>query len=118
MTGSCHCGNLRVELETKLAPAEFQVRADQCSFCRRHAALSITDPQGHVSFRVADERALSRYRFGLRTADFLICTRCGVYVGAIFVEPDGAWAVVNVNVLDDRAAFRSAEAVSYDGEDE
>jgi hypothetical protein len=116
MTGSCHCGNLRVELETKRAPADFPVRACQCTFCRRHGALSISDPQGRLTFRVADEQALVRYRFGLKTADFLICARCGVYTGAMFVEGDRAWAVVNLNVLDDRAAFGAPEPFSYEGE--
>jgi hypothetical protein len=116
LRGSCHCGNLAVELETEHPPAQMQVRADQCSFCMRHAARSISDPKGRLTIVVEDERLLSRYRFGLRTADFLICARCGVYVAAIFSEEDRAWAVLNCNVLDKRAAFGAAEPVDYDGE--
>jgi hypothetical protein len=93
-----------------------QVRADQCSFCTRHGARSISDPKGQLTLFVEDESLLSRYRFGLRTADFLICARCGVYVAAIFSEEDRSWAVLNCNVLDERAAFGASEPVDYDGE--
>jgi hypothetical protein len=116
MTGSCHCGALRVDFETQKTPADFAVRACQCTFCRRHGADSISDPQGRVTFRVADESTLVRYRFGLRTADFLICARCGCYMGAYFAEGDRAWAVVNANVMDDRAAFAPPQPFSYEGE--
>jgi hypothetical protein len=116
LKGSCHCGNLTVELETARSPAEIQVRNDQCSFCTRHAARSISDPNGVLTLRVADANALIRYRFGLRTADFLICGRCGVYVAATFAEADRAWAVLNCNVLDERAAFGPGEPVDFDGE--
>jgi hypothetical protein len=117
MTGSCHCGNVRVEFETARTPAQFAVRACQCTFCRRHGSTSISDPQGRVTFHVADESKLLRYRFGLRTADFLMCGRCGVYLGAYFAEDGGGFAVVNGNVMDDRAAFGPPEPFSYDGED-
>ena len=117
MTGSCHCGNLRVELQTARRPADFAVRACQCTFCRRHGSTSISDPQGQVTFRVADRSALVHYQFGLRTADFLLCARCGCFMGAYFADDGGAWAVVNGNVMDDRAAFGPAEPFSYEGED-
>ena len=117
MTGSCHCGNVRVELETARTPAQFELRACQCSFCRRQGSTSISDPQGHVTFRVGDPAALVRYRFGLGTADFLLCGRCGVFLGAYFADDEGAWAVVNGNVMDDRAAFGPATPFSYEGED-
>ena len=60
---------------------------------------------------------MSRYRFGLRTADFLVCQRCGVYVGAVCETPSGLKAVVNVNTLKDRALFtQPIDPVDYDGE--
>ena len=45
------------------------------------------------------------YRFGMRTADFLICRRCGVFIAAISDLETAPRAVVNVNCLDDRARF-------------
>lgn len=60
---------------------------------------------------------MEKYRFGSRTADYLLCRRCGVYVGAVCDTPDRHRAVINTLCLDDRAAF-SQEAVrpDYDGE--
>jgi hypothetical protein len=54
---------------------------------------------------------------GSRTADYLLCRRCGVYVGAVCETPNGRRAVINTLCLSDRAAFNQ-EAVrpDYDSE--
>jgi hypothetical protein len=55
--------------------------------------------------------------FGSRTADYVICRRCGVYIAAVCETAVGTHAVVNVNCLIDRAAFTSVPAVAeYEGE--
>lgn len=117
--GSCHCGNLKLEFETGLEPAALPLRACQCSFCRRHAALSTSDPAGSVRVSVADPSQLQRYRFGLGITDFLICRRCGVYLMAM-MEIDGSlYAVLNANVLECRAAMTGeVRPMEYGGEDE
>ena len=114
--GGCHCGAVQVTFDSARAPAETQVRACQCTFCRAHGGLTVSDPQGSVRIE-ARRDALVRYRFGLKTADFLICGRCGVYLGAT-CEVDGRrYAVININALADRAAFTMPVApVVYDGE--
>ena len=117
--GGCHCGNLRYALETRLALNELPLRACQCSFCRRHGALSTSDPEGALRFEVREPAQLTRYRFGLKTADFLICTRCGIYVGATLSDGGRSWAIVNANTLDEAAQLtQAATPMSYDGEDE
>jgi hypothetical protein len=64
-----------------------------------------------------DSSLVQGYRFGLQTADFLVCRNCGVYVAAICKTPRGDRATINVNVLDDRAAFDpSPRPVDYEGE--
>jgi len=42
--GGCHCGNMTVVFESDLVPEQIGVRADQCSFCRKHGARTVTDP--------------------------------------------------------------------------
>lgn len=117
--GSCHCGNLKVVYETAVAPAETEVRACACGFCRRHGSLAVSDPAGRLKIAVEDPTRLNRYRFALGTADFLICADCGVYAAAVLAEGDRAWAIVNTNVLDDRTAFsRTPTAFDFDGEDQ
>ena len=83
LRGSCHCGNLQLELAATRSPGELPVRLCGCSFCRRVQPRYTSDPQGRVTVRVQDAAQLSRYRFGLALADFLVCRRCGVYVAAL-----------------------------------
>jgi len=94
--GGCHCGALRVRFETSRSWDDLGLRECQCTFCRKHGAVNTSDPSGHVHI-VAERAALLRYRFALATADFLVCTRCGVYVGCVL---DDAFASVNLRALD------------------
>jgi hypothetical protein len=70
-----------------------------------------------VRIGVADPALLERYRFGLGTADFLVCRRCGVYLGAVHAEGGWSWATININTFRSTAGLgEAAEPVSYDGE--
>ena len=89
-----------------------------CSFCRRHGARTLGDPGGSVEFR-AVPGGLSRYRFGLGITDYLLCAKCGTYVGAVMPEESGPIGIVNVNSLDIRDTFDPTPPLHhYDGEDE
>jgi hypothetical protein len=115
--GRCHCGNLEVEFTTKLSINELPLQADQCSFCIKHGARTATDPKGSMRIIVRDSRLLLRYRFGLTTADFLVCKRCGIYVAAILTAGPSSFATLNVNALDRAEEFvQETRAVSYDSE--
>jgi hypothetical protein len=75
------------------------------------------DPAGSVEFQAAPG-ALSRYRFGLGITDFLLCARCGTYVGTMMEDEGRTIGVVNVNALDIRDTFDPAPPLRvYDGED-
>jgi hypothetical protein len=116
--GSCHCGALKVIYTSVVPPAETEVRACQCSFCRRHGSRAISDPGGQVVIE-AEQGALKRYRFGLGTADYFLCANCGVYLAAVMTEGQRSWSVVIVNALDDAESFgRPALPMVYDAEDE
>jgi hypothetical protein len=115
--GTCHCGALGFSYETDLAPERWSIRACQCSFCRAHGALSTSDPHGSLSFHASDARQLVRYRFGLRTADFLLCGRCGVYLGAVLVTDSARVGVLNLNALREPLVTATSQPVSYEGED-
>ena len=116
--GGCHCGNLRYTLETALALDALPLRACQCTFCRLHGARSTSDPAGAIRFEVRDPARLTRYRFGLRTADFLVCAHCGIYVGALMRDGGAHYAIVNANTFDEVARLtQPAMPMDYDGED-
>jgi hypothetical protein len=112
--GSCHCGDLSIEYETSVEPGEWPLRECQCSFCRKHAMLSTSDPKGEVLLLVRNPASLTRYRFATGVTDFLICSRCGVYVGAT-VKNDG-WIVLNTRTMNCAAELvvRPAEPRVYD----
>jgi hypothetical protein len=115
--GRCHCGNLEVIFESKLSPDRLSVRACSCSFCSRHGAHTTTDPDGSVQIIIHHPDQLIRYRFGLKTADFLVCKQCGVYVAAVFELNDCQYATVNINTFAAPERFtREPARVTYDGE--
>ena len=117
--GHCHCGNIRFRLESKLKTADLPVRACQCSFCRSHGAQLTSDPAGRITFTVLDDAQLSRYKFGLKTADFLVCRTCGFYAGALMPYSGGLYAIVNINAVGARDhPWMNAVPMKYDGENE
>jgi len=115
--GGCHCGNIRLRFSTKLYPSQIEVLACQCSFCIKHGSRALADPDGRLNVSVEDEARLHRYRFGLRTAEYLICRGCGVYVAAVTTDDRDPRAIAIVNALDDRLQFsREPVAGDYDAE--
>jgi hypothetical protein len=100
--GGCHCGNLSYVFDASANLETLGVRACMCSFCRAHGARNTSDPDGSIRIAVRDGAKLERYRFGLRTADFLICKTCGVYIGALLPDGEHGWFTVNVNTFRDK----------------
>jgi hypothetical protein len=89
--GVCHCGAVRAEYETD---APVRLRQDGCSFCSSRGVKSASDPEG--ALRLSSTLRLNRYRFGHKTADFLICPVCGTYVATCMDSPRGPIGVINV----------------------
>jgi hypothetical protein len=116
--GSCHCGNLALELEWNADPQAIPARACGCSFCVKHGGVWTSDPRSRLTLTVADPSLVSRYRFGTRTATFYVCARCGAVPVVTSTIAGHDYAVVNVNVLEgiDPSQLRRASA-SFDGED-
>ncbi|MFM9885251.1 MAG: GFA family protein [Burkholderiales bacterium] len=120
LEGGCHCGNVRVIYRTAVAPEDAKPRACQCSFCRKHNTRAVSDPSGSLTITVGDGAALSRYRFGLGSAEFLICRTCGVYTAAYMADPDDrhGYATLMANALDAQGRYPLATPTVYDGEGE
>jgi hypothetical protein len=114
--GRCHCGAIGFTFRTSQPPARWAVRTCQCSFCRGHGARTISDPEGSVTFQIAEASELKRYRFGTRSSDFLICGNCGVYVAALLTSSNGQFATLNINTIRAPLDVPEAVPVSYEGE--
>ena len=114
--GSCHCGAIKIAFTSGKTPEGMHVGRCSCTFCRRHGARTMGDPAGSVEFK-AEPGALARYRFGLGITDFLLCSKCGTYVGAVMKDQGRLIATLNVNSLDIRDSFDPAPPLHvYDGE--
>lgn len=117
--GSCHCKNISFALDWTPDPTEIPARACSCSFCTRHGGVWTSCPSGSLRITVADRAQTSAYSFGTKTADFLVCARCGIVPVVTSLIDDKLYAVVNVNTFDgvDPALLRRAKSV-LEGETE
>jgi len=117
--GRCHCGNISFQLTWAPEPKEIPARACDCSFCTKHGGVWTSCSAGSLKVTVEDLSLVSRYSFGTKTAQFHICSRCGV-VTVVTSEIDGhTYAVVSVKAFEgvDPSLLKSASA-SFDAEDE
>ncbi len=115
ISGHCHCNQMTLELATSIAPDQLQLRACQCSFCRRHGARTTSDPSGALRIVLSNCESVSYYQFGAQAAEFIVCARCGVYVAALLREDGRVYATVNANTFD-APLKQNAEPVDYERE--
>ncbi len=114
--GQCHCGQIEVSFETAIPVGKLEVRACQCSFCRRHGAKTVTDPDGNLTISTPPG-ALNRYRFGFRITDYLLCKNCGAYVAAVMQNGTRELATLNaVGTMIDGLWDRDVLLARFDGE--
>ena len=113
--GSCHCGAVSAEYRTD---AIVSLRQDGCGFCSSRGVKSASDPKGQL--KLVSRHRLVHYRFGHKTADFLICPTCGTYIAAQMIGPLGPVGVLNVvglaiaELKDAPATLASLEGESVD----
>jgi len=112
LKGGCHCGNVQFEFTTAIRPADFAPRACDCSFCLKHGAAYISDPDGRLVIEVADSNAVGEYRQGSGTARFLLCRNCGVMVAVIFDGDGRSYGTVNANCIAGGVVFGACRVVS------
>jgi hypothetical protein len=115
--GRCHCGNIAFSLTWDPDPAEITARACTCTFCVKHGGLWTSNPRGALRVQIGEADRVSRYAFGTKTAQFHICTRCGVVPVVTSRIDERLYAVVSVNAFEnvDAALLRRAP-ISFDAE--
>ena len=119
ISGRCHCGNISFALNWQPDPSEIQARVCTCSFCVKHGGVWTSCPTGSLTVSVKDRVRVSNYVFGTKTAEFHVCTACGV-VPVVTSRIDGRlYAVVSVNAFEnvEPALLRRAPA-TFEGENE
>lgn len=94
--GSCHCGNVRYEVETDLA----KVISCNCSFCSRTGALLTFVPVSQFKLEKGED-ALVDYRFNTHKIAHVFCKGCGVRSFSKGKMPTGEeMRAINVRCLD------------------
>ena len=117
--GSCHCGNIAFALHWTPEPAEIPARACTCSFCTRHGAVWTACPTGSLKVFVRDPERVEVYSFDTKTADFHVCSICGLVPLATSRIDGRLHAVVGVNAFDNvDASLLRRSAAHLEGEDE
>ena len=119
ITGSCHCRNLSFTLDWQPEPTEIPARACGCSFCIKHGGVWTSCPTGSLRVAVRLPERVARYEFGTKTAQFHVCTECGVVPVVTSLIAERLYAVVSVNAFDNvDAAMLKRSPASFDGESE
>ena len=115
---SCSCNNINYYFNTAVLPRVWPVRKCNCSLCsRRNDHIHCADPNGTVSYKFWDPTKVTRYRHGTRTADFLVCTNCNSYMGAVMLTDKGRFAVLNIEHLVDDLMLPEINRLVWEGED-
>ena len=117
IAGKCHCGNIRYTLEWPAAQRGIPIRACGCTFCTAHGGKWTSHHDARLIAQLEDTSRVSQYRFGTRTADFYVCTRCGAVPFVTSAIDGTVYAVVNVNTFEnmDRTLFVES-STNFDGE--
>ena len=80
----CHCGNISADAWFQQPVSNYIPRACDCDFCVKHGAAYISDPQGRLAVRIANQADTSVYKQGSGLVDLLICSVCGVLVAVTY----------------------------------
>ena len=100
ISGGCHCRNIAFVLSWEPEPTEISARACTCQFCTKHGAVWTSCPRGQLRVTLREPSLVSLYSFETRTAQFHICSQCGVVPLVTSRIEDHLYAVVNVNALE------------------
>jgi hypothetical protein len=115
--GACHCGNISFALNWTPDPSEIPARACDCSFCTKHGGVWTSNPKASLKLHVEDPSLVSKYAFGTGTAQFHICSRCGVVPVVTSEIEKRLYAVVSVNAFNDvDPALLHRTPAAFDGE--
>jgi len=115
--GKCHCGNISFSLSWEPDPAEIPARACGCSFCTKHGGVWTSNPKGVLRVATQDPSLVSKYAFGTKTAEFHVCTRCGIVPVVTSLIDGRLYAVVSVNAFEGvDPALLGRAPMNFDGE--
>lgn len=109
-TGSCHCGNIKFELEGELKGAT----ACNCSICARKGSLLMFVSSANFKLLTPREK-ITCYTFNKHVIKHQFCSVCGIQPFGEGTDPKGNEIVaVNIRCLDS-IDIESIPVHHYDG---
>ena len=94
--GSCHCGQIALEIEGELT----QALECNCSMCFRRGSLLWFVPRDSLRLLTPEDR-LSTYTFNKHVIQHHFCSRCGIHTHGEAPDPSGKrMAAINVRCLE------------------
>jgi hypothetical protein len=95
-TGSCHCGNVRFEVEGEITNA----MQCNCSICSRKGSLLWFVPRRAFRLLTPEDQAAT-YTFNKHIIKHRFCRTCGIHPFAYGTDPKGnEMAAINIRCLE------------------
>lgn len=117
IVGACHCRNISFKLDWQPEPTVIPARACTCSFCVKHGGVWTSCPSGSLTIDIKNPDRVSTYTFGTKTAEFHVCSVCGIVPMVTSTIEGRVYAVVSVNSFENVAPeLLQRASVSFDGE--
>ena len=113
--GACHCGAIHYQLEWPGEPRKIPARACACGYCTRFGGNWTSHPDAMLHVEVNSPEDITLYRFGTKTADFVLCSHCGVKLFALSAIDENLYAVVNANTFLEPVSLDQGSG-DFDGE--
>lgn len=119
ITGGCHCRNIAFTVACEPDPTTILARRCTCCFCTKHGAVWTSISSASLRVSINEPALLTRYVFDTCTAQFHICTQCGVVPLATSEIEDRLYAIVNARAFDDfDDSLLHYASANFDGESE
>jgi hypothetical protein len=110
--GSCHCGNIKFEVEGAIERA----LSCNCSICQRKGSLLAFFPRDHFRLLTSGDNVGS-YTFNKNIIHHKFCQVCGVSPYAEGVDPQGnKMAAVNIRCIEG-IDLDAIPVIAYNGRD-
>lgn len=117
INGQCACGNISLRFFTNKDLNDLPFRKCGCPYCKPKDPVHFADNDGEVIIKISDPEAVRKDRHGYKSADFLSCTKCDKYIGAVMDLDGKKWAVLNAkNFAIDQNLLQNAETRDFSEE--
>ncbi len=111
ITGGCHCGAVRYEVESEEFTSGITCN---CSMCGRAGTILTFVPTSQFQL-IQGEENLTDYQFNKYVIHHVFCKTCGIKSFSRGVGPDGAEMIaINLRCIDD-IDLKSLAIQEYDG---